>query len=88
MVLRPPVAILTPSVGPPFHLPDNPYPSIGMPGETFKQYVDSLSYGSRTDLLFKFLKNLPEEAAEGFLQSVFHELGNIVDSGIPRLCSG
>ncbi len=81
VVLRPPVAILTPSVGPPFHLPDNPYPSIGMPGETFKQYVDSLSYGSRTDLLFKFLKNLPEEAAEGFLQSVFHELGNIVDSG-------
>lgn len=52
-----------------------------MPGETFKEYVDSLSYGSRTDLLFKFLKNLPEEAAERFLQSLLRELGEVVDTG-------
>lgn len=54
-----------------------------MPGETFKEYVDSFSYGSRTDLLFKFLKNLPEEAAEQFLQSVLRELGNMSDTGDP-----
>jgi len=54
-----------------------------MPGETFKQYVDSMSYGSRTDLLFKFLKNLPEDAAEAFLQSVLTQLGEVVDTGDP-----
>lgn len=52
-----------------------------MPGETFKEYVDSLSYGSRTDLLFKFLKNAPEEDAEQFLQSLLRELGEVVDTG-------
>ena len=52
-----------------------------MPGETFKDYVDSFSYGSRTDLLFKFLKNAPEEDAENFIQAVFGELGEVVDTG-------
>lgn len=52
-----------------------------MPGETFKEYVDSFSYGSRIDLLFKWLKNAPEEAAEQFLQSALRELGNVVDTG-------
>lgn len=52
-----------------------------MPGETFKEYVDSFSYGSRTDLLFKFLKNLPEESAEQFLQSLMGKLGEVVDDG-------
>jgi hypothetical protein len=52
-----------------------------MPGETFKEYVDSFSYGSRTDLLFKWLKNAPEDAAESFIQSLFRELGEVVDTG-------
>lgn len=52
-----------------------------MPGESFKEYVDSLSYGARTDLLFKWLKNAPEEAAEKFLQSLLQELGEVVDTG-------
>jgi hypothetical protein len=52
-----------------------------LPGETFKEYVDSLSYGSRADLLFKFLKNAPEEAAEQFLQSLMAKLGETVDDG-------
>lgn len=52
-----------------------------MPGETFKEYVDSLSYGSRTDLLYKWLKNIPEESAEHFIQSLLRELGEIVDTG-------
>lgn len=52
-----------------------------MPGETFKEYVDSFSYGSRTDLLFKFLKNAPEEAAETYIQDLLRELGEVVDTG-------
>jgi hypothetical protein len=52
-----------------------------MPGETFKEYVDSLSYGSRTDLLFKFLKYTPEADAEVFVQSLLRELGNAMDTG-------
>lgn len=54
-----------------------------MPGETFKEYVDSLSYGSRPDLLFKFLKNAREEDAEKFLQDALLELGNLIDTGDP-----
>jgi D-proline reductase (dithiol) PrdB len=52
-----------------------------MPAETFKQYVESLSYGSRTDLLFKFLKYTPEADAEVFVQSLLRELGNAMDTG-------
>ena len=52
-----------------------------MPGETFKEYIDSFSYGSRTDLFFKFLKNAGEEVAEQFVQDLFAELGNVVDTG-------
>ncbi len=52
-----------------------------MPGESFKEYIDSLSYGSRTDLLFKFLKNAGEEPAEQFVQSLLRELGEVVDTG-------
>ncbi len=52
-----------------------------MPGETFKEYVDSFSYGSRADLLFKWLKNAPEEASERYLQSLLKELGEVVDTG-------
>ena len=52
-----------------------------MPGETFKEFADSFSYGSRTDLLFKFLKNLPEEAAETYLQSLLTALGETFDDG-------
>jgi hypothetical protein len=34
-------------------------------GETFAEFKDSFSYGSRTDLAFKFLKRLsPEDAAD------------------------
>ena len=55
-----------------------------MPGETFKEYVDSFAYGTRTDLLFKFLKNMPEEAAEEFVQSLLRALGETADDGDPQ----
>ena len=50
-------------------------------GETFAQFKDSFSYGSRTDLAFKFLKRLsPEDAAE-FFQVLLQKLGETVDDG-------
>lgn len=52
-----------------------------MPGETFQEYVSSFSYGTRTDLLFKFLKNAGEEASEQFIQALFKEIGEVVDTG-------
>ena len=55
-----------------------------MTGETFKEFADSFSYGSRTDLLFKFLKNLPEAAAAGFLQAFLARFGDTLDTGDPQ----
>ncbi len=52
-----------------------------MPGESFSEYINSLSYGSRTDLLFKWLKNAGEESAEQFIQELLAELGEVVDTG-------
>lgn len=52
-----------------------------MPGETFKEYIDSLSYSSRTDLLFKFMKNSTEEAAENLVQAMLREIGEVIDTG-------
>ncbi len=52
-----------------------------MPGETFKEYVDSFSYGSRTDLFFKWLKGAAEADAEDYIQSLLQELGEVSDTG-------
>ena len=54
-----------------------------MTGETFKEYVDSYSYGSRADLLFKFMKNLPGDGAGDFFQSLLVKLGETIDDGDP-----
>ncbi len=51
------------------------------PGETFTDFKDSFSYGSRTDLAFKFLKGLsPEDAAE-FFMVLLAKLGETIDDG-------
>ncbi len=51
------------------------------PGETFTDVKDSFSYGSRTDLAFKFLKGLsPEDAAE-FFMVLLAKLGETIDDG-------
>lgn len=51
-----------------------------MRAETFEEFRDSFSYGSRTDLSFKFLKNLPPDRAAEFLQLLIGEVGEVFDS--------
>ena len=48
--------------------------------ETFVDFKNSFSYGSRTDLNFKFLKGLSEEAAADFFQQLLAKLGDAYDS--------
>lgn len=49
--------------------------------ETFAQFKDSFFYGSRTDLNFKFLRELDEEEAGRFFQGILAAVGRAVDSG-------
>jgi hypothetical protein len=49
--------------------------------ESFEEFKDSFSYGSRSDLSFKFLKRLsPEDAAE-FFRRLLEEVGHTFDDG-------
>ncbi len=52
-----------------------------MSGETFVEYKDSFSYGSRPDLSFKFLKGLSEEEAATFLHDLITKVGEAIDDG-------
>ena len=54
-----------------------------MSGETFVEYKDSFSYGSRPDLSFKFLKGLSEEEAAAFFQDLITKVGETIDDGDP-----
>lgn len=56
----------------------NPQPSSP---ETFAEFKDSFAYGSRTDLVFKFLKRLPPEDAAAFLAALLEKLGETIDDG-------
>jgi D-proline reductase (dithiol) PrdB len=49
--------------------------------ETFQGFKDSFSYGSRTDLSFKFLKSLTPEEAARFFQQLLRKLGQAMDDG-------
>lgn len=49
--------------------------------ETFKQFRKSFSYGSRTDLNFKFLKSLSDEEAAQFFQGMLWKLGDCFIDG-------
>jgi len=49
--------------------------------ETFDEFRNSFSYGSRTDLLFKFLKSGSEQQADDFLQELLHRAGDLIDDG-------
>lgn len=49
--------------------------------ESFEQFKNSFSYGSRTDLLFKFVKKLSADEAARFIQSLFCKIGEAADSG-------
>lgn len=49
--------------------------------ESFEEFKNSFSYGSRSDLSFKFLKRLsPEDAAE-FFRRLLEEVGHTFDDG-------
>lgn len=49
--------------------------------ESFIEFKDSFSYGSRSDLNFKFLKGLSAEDAAQFFQDLLREVGELVDGG-------
>lgn len=49
--------------------------------ETFAAFKDSLSYGTRTDLNFKFLKHLDDDAAARFFQELLRAVTDTVDDG-------
>jgi D-proline reductase (dithiol) PrdB len=49
--------------------------------ETFEEFKNSFSYGSRSDLNFKFLKYLPDDRAADFFQELLYRLGDSVDDG-------
>jgi len=51
------------------------------PQETFEEFKKSFSYGSRTDLNFKFLKGLSDEDAARFFQELLWKLGDSFDDG-------
>ena len=55
----------------------------GKPGsepETLEEFKNSISYGSRTDLLFKFLANLTDQEAAEFLRVLLELLGDAFDA--------
>lgn len=49
--------------------------------ETFEEFRRSFSYGSRSNLNFKFLKNLPDDEAARFFQELLVHLGDAYDHG-------
>lgn len=54
---------------------------IQLPPETFEDFLNSFFYGSRTDLNFKFIKELGPKAAGPFFQELFATIANAIDSG-------
>jgi len=55
--------------------------SDNLQNESFEDFKNSFSYGSRTDLNFKFLKALPKEEAAKFFQDLLWKLGASFDDG-------
>ena len=49
--------------------------------ESLEEFKNSFSYGSRSDLLFKFLKSMTPEEAGGFFQSLLRKIGQSIDDG-------
>ena len=49
--------------------------------ESFESFRKSFSYGSRSDLNFKFFKGLSNDEVAAFLQTLLHHLGDSYDTG-------
>ncbi len=58
-------------------LAENPPPG----GETLAEFKESFAYGSRTDLLFKYLKRFSAAEAGDFLHQLITALGETIDDG-------
>lgn len=52
-----------------------------MENETFSEFKNSFSYGSRSDLSFKFFKGLTDEETAVFIQTLFTKVVDAMDSG-------
>lgn len=52
-----------------------------MSDESFEAFKNSFSYGSRTDLNFKFLKGLSPEEGADFFQQLLTKVGETIDDG-------
>ena len=50
-------------------------------GESFEEFRKSFSYGTRSDLNFKFLKSMSDEEASEFFRHLLDRLGDAYDSG-------
>ena len=49
--------------------------------ESFEAFKNSFSYGSRTDLIFKFLRNLSDQDAARFFQDLLWKMGDSFNDG-------
>ena len=49
--------------------------------ETFEAFTKSFFYGSRSDLSFKFMSDLSEDEAASFLQDLFNDVVEAIDTG-------
>jgi hypothetical protein len=49
--------------------------------ESFEAFKNSFSYGSRTDMNFKFLSKLSDEEASTFLRRLLSKIGDSIDDG-------
>lgn len=49
--------------------------------ETLGAFMESFAYGSRNDLLFKFLKRMPEQDSAEFLRGLLQKVGETIDDG-------
>lgn len=52
-----------------------------MTDETFEEFRESFSYGSRSNLDFKFLKSLSDPEAAEFFEGLLDHIGNSYDKG-------
>jgi hypothetical protein len=49
--------------------------------ESLEEFRRSFFYGSRSDMSFKFLKSMSDEAATEFIRRLFREIGGAYDTG-------
>ena len=52
-----------------------------VPGESFDEFRRSFSYGSRSDLFFKWLNTGTEQQADDFLRELLQKTGELIDTG-------